>query len=549
MAIQGDGAESPLRGRWVTTEGVVTLCTRDGRRCWIQDPRGDGDPRTSDGLALELGRGSPVRLRSGDRVRVQGRVRERRFGNALPHTVLDPVRSVRRVARSRPLPAPLAVERLPDRSLREAIAFWEAREGMRVRIAEGRVVGPTSRYGEFVLLARGNLRPGSGYHPDRGHLLLRAPGPGEAVDYNPERIVVGATTRRRPLQVRVGDVVRGLVGVVDYSYGNYKLQPEHLRTVAAEPARAPVPVQRPTLATFNLENLFDAVDDPEVDDGLPTPEEVAAKLDKLSLALTESLGLPAVVAVQEVENTAVLQRLADAVNSRTDSAYRALSFDSSDGRGIEVGVLWDTARASLVSAGPLSGPAVQAAFGGGGREPLEAKFRLGTRTLTLLVVHFKSKAGDDPLFGRRRPPRRPTEALRKAQARAVRDAVERRLRTDPHAWLAVAGDINDFPFAEPGEGPDHPLAILAGPPGPRRLVSVLESAPEAERFTYLYHGNSQVLDYILVSPRLRAVLAEARAVHVNTPFPHALGGDPRTPWRSSDHDPLVARFRLAAGAR
>ena len=551
MAIQGAGHRSPLQGRWVRTEGVVTVCTRRGHRCWIQDPDGDGDTATSDGLALELKRSRTPRLRPGDRVRAHGRVRERRFGAALSHTSLDPVRSIQIQARNQPLPPPRPLRRLPDESIPAAIAFWEPLEGMRVRVAEARVVGPTSRHGEFVVVAAENARPGSGFHAAHGYLLVR-PLAAERVDYNPERILVGATTRKRPLQVRVGDRVRNLTGVVDYSYGNYKIQPQALQPRRA--AMTPPPALSPTagllaVATFNLENLFDDRDDPGVDDPVPTAADLDIQLRKLAQAVERGLGLPAIVAVQEVENTAVLQRLAERINASAGTHYRAASFDSSDGRGIEVGVLWDRGRVSLLEAEPLAGAAVARAFGrrgaGGGREPLKAIFRVGAQTLTLLVVHFKSKGGDEPLFGRRQPPRRVTEVQRRRQARAVRDEVDRLLQTDPDALVAVAGDVNDFPFAEPGEGAEHALAILSAPAGGAPLHSVLEAVPEAQRFTYVYQGNAQVLDYILVSPALRRALVSARALPINAGFPDVLGDDAATYLRSSDHDPLAAEFRLS----
>ena len=51
--IQGDGQFSPVEGQVVTTTGVVTAISANGRDMWIQDPNGDGDPATSDGLFVD----------------------------------------------------------------------------------------------------------------------------------------------------------------------------------------------------------------------------------------------------------------------------------------------------------------------------------------------------------------------------------------------------------------------------------------------------------------------------------------------------------------
>lgn len=91
-------------------------------------------------------------------------------------------------------------------------------------------------------------------------------------------------------------------------------------------------------------------------------------------------------------------------------------------------------------------------------------FDIEGEVVTIVGNHFKSKFGDDPLFGVNQPPMRITEVQRKDQAQVVRDFVNAILDTDPEALVMVTGDLNDFQFAEPGEGADHPLAILEGGP-------------------------------------------------------------------------------------
>lgn len=549
MEIQGRGPFSPLAGRMVTTGGVVTLHTARDAGFWLQDPEGDGDPATSDGVFVAArGEAPPV----GARITLTARVQELQFGNALPLTRLTRVQDIRILARGGPLPAPIPVTAVADQSIPSAIIFWERLEGMRVSVTPARVVSPTSRFGEFALLAPGNARPGSGYFPRSGHLLLRHSD--EGVDYNPERILVDDASLPRAPTLRPGDRVAHLVGVVDYRYGNYKIQPERVRsheTGRPEDATAVRSTRGGlTVVTFNVGGLFDRADDPHKDDQRSTPSAGAleTKLSKLVLALEGPLGLPAILVAQEVENTEILQRLGDRVNARVDTAYRAVSFESSDPRGIEVGLLWDTNRVALKRAFPLGGPAVEAAFGphsaSPGREPLVGVFEFAGERLIVIGCHFKSKRGDEPLFGLRQPPLRPTEAQRKAQARAVRAYVDDVLGAEPGALVMVAGDLNDFPFPEPGEGPDHALAILEGAGGERPLTNLVERTDPAERYTFVFDGNSQVLDYILASPALRARLQDAHIAHFNASQPHALAGNPTTALRASDHDAVVARFDL-----
>jgi predicted extracellular nuclease len=280
----------------------------------------------------------------------------------------------------------------------------------------------------------------------------------------------------------------------------------------------------------------------------PTPEALETQLAKLALAIQVELELPEILVVQEVENTAILQELGDRVNAAVGTNYVATSFETSDARGIEVGFLWDDDQIDLLDAYQMYGPDVAAAFGPSspspGREPLVGVFEIEGQQITIVGNHLKSKSGDDPLFGVNWPPIRITEVQRKMQAHVVRDFVNAILDADADALVIVAGDLNDFQFGEPGEGSDHPVAILEGGAGEVPLTDLLNLEKDAERYTYLYDGNSQVLDHMLVSPALYDLFAAVDVLHFNASYPDGLGGDASTPLRASDHDPLEGRFNF-----
>jgi predicted extracellular nuclease len=280
----------------------------------------------------------------------------------------------------------------------------------------------------------------------------------------------------------------------------------------------------------------------------PTPEDLEIQLTKLAMAIQVELELPEIIVVQEIENTAILQVLGDHVNAATGTNYMAVSFETSDGRGIEVGFLWDADRVALLDAYQMAGPDVEAAFGHSsaspGREPLVGVIEVDGEVITIVGNHFKSKGGDDPLFGMNWPPIRATEAQRKMQAQVVRDFVDTILDGAPDALVMVTGDLNDFQFGEPGEGDNHPIAILEGIYGGVPLTNLINLEKDAERWTYVYDGNSQVLDHMLVSPALFDLLVGTDVLHFNAGFADALGADPTTPLRSSDHDALEGRFKI-----
>ena len=278
----------------------------------------------------------------------------------------------------------------------------------------------------------------------------------------------------------------------------------------------------------------------------PTPEELETQLAKLALAIEVEMELPEIIVLQEIENQAIAQVLGDRVNAAAGTNYQAVSFETSDARGIEPGFLWDVDRVDLLDAYQLAGPDVEAWFGPAspspGREPIVGVFEHKGVEFTIVGNHFKSKGGDDAIFSVTWPPTRITEVQRKGQAQTVRDFVDTILNADPNAYVMVAGDLNDFQFGEPGEGPDHPIAILEGYGGGIPLTNLINLEKDDERFTYIYDGNSQVLDHMLVSPAFMQALAGTDVLHINAGYRSSLGSDPSSPLRSSDHDPLEGRF-------
>ncbi len=556
MEIQGTGTRSPLEGELISTTGVVTLLTKDGRSFWIQDPAGDGDSNSSDGIYVYRG-AYAGQLEAGDMISLVARVKEYVSGSRptdFPLTELPYASELQVISKGNLLPEPVPLTGLPTESIPDAVLYWESLEGMLVSAAQAPVVGPTSGYGEFSVINRNNVVSGSGYHPGNSHIILRETGP-NMVDYNPERIMVDDLTIDEQLLLQPGDVLKTLVGVVDYNYSNYKIQPAEM---TLNPGKSDNPsLYRRTKAkgnfsitTFNVENLFDLYDEPGKDDAssTPDPEELEIKLTKLTKAVIEELFLPEIIVVQEVENTAILQDLGDRVNEEAGTDYLAVSFETSDGRGIEVGFLFNQQMVQLIDAFQMTGPGVEAAFGpyspSPGREPIVGKFDVSGKVITIIGNHFKSKGGDEPVFGTNWPPVRITEVQRKAQAQAVRSYVNSLFVEDPDSLIVVTGDLNDFQFGEPGEGADHPVAILEGFGDEIPLTNIINFVHLPDRFTYLYEGNSQVLDHMLISPELLRYHVGEDILHFNASYPYTMADDPTTVHRSSDHDPVELRLRL-----
>jgi predicted extracellular nuclease len=110
-----------------------------------------------------------------------------------------------------------------------------------------------------------------------------------------------------------------------------------------------------------------------------------------------------------------------------------------------------------------------------------------------------------------------------SEAQVVNSFVDRILARNPLAKVVVLGDFNDFDFSET-------LAILRG----GVLFNLMSALPQRERYAYVFEGNSQSLDHILISWPLLLALPVYDIVHVNAEFADQV----------SDHDPQVVRLTL-----
>lgn len=571
--VQGAAHVSPLDGQRVAgLAGIVTLTRRDG--FFMQDAEPDSDPKTSEGVFVFTS--SLPDVRAGDAVRVDGRVREFRQGAAGPNNANLSVTRVEStelavVSRGNPLPAPVTLGaggRVPPKEVIEddassgdaetsgtfdpdsdGLDFYESLEGMRVGVNNAVAVGPSfsRRDGrEVPVLADGGA--GASLRTPRGGIILRAR------DLNPERLFLFGEPAQIP-DMNVGDRLAGRAGgVLDYFAGGYKViladaprvVPGGLRP---EVTRATGPGQL-SVAAFNVENL-DPGDDP-------------SKFRRLARIVVRNLRSPDLISVEEIQdnngsrNDSVVDasetfgKLTSAIRAEGGPSYSFRDIPPVDdqdggepGGNIRTGFLFRTDRglrfvdrpggtptAAVSVTGPRGRPRLSFSpgrvepalpFFEESRKPLAAEFTFRGRRLFVVANHLASKGGDHPPFGRFQPPKLVTEAKRTEQARAVARLVRELLARDRRALVCVLGDLNDFEFSAPVS------ALKAA-----GLDALVERLPPAERYTYVFDGNSQALDHILVSPALARSVASFDVVHINSEFSDG----------ASDHDPTVALFAL-----
>ncbi|MEB3357885.1 MAG: endonuclease [Synechococcales bacterium] len=576
--IQGARTQSSLastpNANVAQVPGIVTVVLDNG--FYMQDPQPDGDEATSEGIFVFTKEAPAVdgaALAIGDAVQVSGRVVEFIPGgptaNNLPTTQIDASGSdavIVRESSDNPLPEPIVLGqggRVPPAQIidddgltvfdpaSDGIDFFESLEGMRVEIPEPLVVEPTNRFGEFIVVG------------DRGATASRLAQTQGLVagagDLNPERIWIKNTIGRTP-RVNVGDrFVQPIVGVMGYSFGNYKVfttQPlSSVIAVEPQPETTDLVAGADTLtvAAFNVENL-----DPGDGDRLQQLGRVIADSlkapDILALSEIQDNDGPKETAVTEADQTyqALIKAIQTAGGPRYDFADVAPQANQDGGQpggNIRLGFLYQPDRVTLADAprgtatqavevvrdgngprlslNPGRVDPTNAAFNGG-RKPVAAEFRFNGEKIFIVANHFKSKRGDGELFGRTQPPEAVTEAVRLPQATVVHDFVEDLLAADPNANVLVVGDLNDFENS-------RTLSVLAGD----KLQNLVDLLPERDRYTLLFQGNLQAFDHILVSqhPLFEADPA-LDIVHLNAGFANGV----------SDHDPLLVKLRFPASA-
>jgi hypothetical protein len=205
------------------------------------------------------------------------------------------------------------------------------------------------------------------------------------------------------------------------------------------------------VAFYNLENLFDTINDPKIrdDDFTPdgnmvwTSEKYVKKLNNLSEVI-ELIGKdftpdgPAVLGVSEIENRKVLEDLVQHEKIRNRN-YQIIHYDSPDFRGIDVGLIYNPkyfrqleSRTIGVNLTKLDGKPLIS------RDVLYVKGILDGDTTHIMVNHWPSRRGGEAA----------TRPLRNGCALVNRKISDSLLLDNPNAKIIIMGDFNDNPNNE-----------------------------------------------------------------------------------------------------
>ena len=549
--IQGAGEASAWVGQEVTVEGIVTAAMRAEPLAgephaaelhgWFLQDAGDGDAATSDALFV-IDEGAPP---AGERVRVRGRVIERGTGQG-SWTVLEPL-GVTPLGRGRP-PRAVAISAPP--------VDWERYENMFVRITTPLTVAGThraERYGELVAHFGPRLRtPADAALPGDTARALAADNARRILRLDDGRDAERPATLwylPRTGLPRTGSTLKKVQGVLDQRAGGYRLQLTSAPVFRpAPPPAAPKVGGDVRIASFNLENFFNGDGRGggfPTSRGARTPAELEAQLSRLVATIR---GLkPDIAALMEVENDgfgpeSAIAQLAAALNAAGEGDWRFVATDANQGSDqIRVGLIYRASRVSPV--GPAA-TLVDELFGTRSRPPLAQTFRAGSTgspgpAFTVVVNHFKSK-GCGEAAGADADQKDGQSCWNAARTESAR-RLDVWLRSDPTRsgsdLAAIIGDLNAYSM-------EDPIRMLIAAGWRDAFAGHRGDAP----YGYGYDGQIGRIDHALLSPALAQRLVGAAEWHSNADEPDSRGyrnrpGD-RTPWRSSDHDPLVIGLRL-----
>lgn len=589
-SIQGSGPSAAVTGT-VTTEGIVVgdfEGTASLGGFYFQDPTGDGNPATSDGIFVYTGAADLVT--AGQLVRVTGYARERfdqttlNGSNSNTSAVTDIVNCGTGSIAPIDVVMPFASADYPERY-----------EGMLVRFPQPLVISEYfnfDRFGEIVLALPqpSETRAFTGTAIDEPG----APANARSLANTLRRITLddvnsaqNPSVLRHPNgdpfnlanRFRGGDTVQNAIGVLGYDFSLYRIMPTGPADyVAANPR--PVSAEHVgdlQVASMNTLNYFLTLDyltgDPLDNKCGPLqdvecrgadadqPTEFSRQRAKLVAALA---GTGAdVIGLNEIENTLSVDPLGDLVSGLNDilgaGTYAAINTGIIGSDAIRVGLMYKPGVVTSVGTFKVLDSTVDPRFIDTLSRPSLAQTFVVNATgerFTVVMNHLKSKGSacpSDPDLGDGQGNCNLTRTL---AAQALVDW----LATDPTGSgdpdFLIIGDLNSYakedPIAAIKAGPDDALSSVDD------YTNLIDTYAGPYAYTYVFDGQAGYIDHALASYTLAPQATGVSTWHINADEPDVLDYDTSfkpasqellyepNEFRTSDHDPVIVGLRLSS---
>ena len=569
--VQGTGSVSPLVSATVTVRGVVvgdfqnSTATRLGG-FFIQQIEAAANPLASRGIFVFAPNAAKVTV--GDYLQLTGVVGE--FGSALDSVTQIAGSVTFTVCGSGVVVAPTAVT-LPVADAQTLERF----EGMLVEFNQPLAVTELFELGRFGSLALS--AGGRQFHPNNGNVTVTN------AQNRLNRIVLddGSSVQNPnptpyfsapgPAGVRrMGDTTQKVTGVLSHGFSSYRIHPTAAPLfVNANPRKTTAPDVGGTLkvASLNVLNYFTTFTNGQTAAGqtgqgctLGSSAITASncrgadnlvEFERQQAKIVEAiLGLNAdVLGLMEIQNTDIAtQQLLKALNAKAGAGtYAAVNSGTIGTDAIKVDILYKPARVDRVGSTVLpTGADLTNYTAIAGRPPLAQRFASRESNgnggnFWFVVNHFKSKGGC-PASGDVDTGQGCFNQGRTQQANALKNFVAT-LKTQGEQDVLMMGDFNSYLL-------EDPTKVLESDGS----ESLLKRMAEADRFTYVFGGESGALDHAYASSSLRQQVSGVGVWHINADEPTAIDynlnftTDDRfapTPFRASDHDPVLVGLNLS----
>ena len=563
--VQGSGSASPIKDSVVSVEGVVVGDFQGSDELdgfFLQDASGDGDPATSDGIFVYAPGTTDVV--EGELVRVRGTVNEYNELTEIGYVELLLSCGTGSVGPTEVnLPIPVDLEPYEGmlvtflETLTASQNYFQGRYGQVTLSAEGRLFNPTNIYTplspEAIALADENMR----------RMIVLDDGMDVSPwGDNPAPIpYIGADNT-----LRAGDTVAGLTGVIDYGLittpsdpiYHYRLHPTeepvsftrvNERTAAPEGVGGVIKI-----ASFNVLNYFNG---DGLGGGFPTsrgansPEEFTRQRDKIISAI---IAMDAdVIGLMEIENDGYgpYSAIADLVNGLNDVAGAGTYAFVDPGVApvgtdeIAVGFIYQPATVTPVGAAAILDSSVDLSFRSDYNRPAIAQTferSTGGGVFTAVVNHLKSKGSPcddigDPDIG---DGQGNCNLTRTNAAIALTNWLAEDPTGSGDPDFFIIGDLNAYAM-------EDPITAIKN----ADYTNLVKAFVGTEAYSYIFDGQAGYLDHSLASLNAVPQVMGATVWHINTDEPFVIDYNTEykpedlytpTPYRSSDHDPVVVGF-------
>lgn len=571
--VQGSGTVSPLVGQSVEVQAVVTAVYPTLEAFFVQEEAADfdADSLTSEGIFVFNPGSTFVYPALGDVVALRGEVSE--FFDRTEITLSEEVLncgqdSVAATAMTMPFDSPEGLESV---------------EGMLVSFAQDLVVTNTfelGRFGQFELSSQLRFIPTNQFLPGSQEAIdLAAFNARDVIqisdtetEQNADIIIYPTGGLSAANTLRLNDTVSALVGVMDFSFGDYQIIPTqqpiftttNLRTTEPELESGSL-----TVASFNVLNFFNGDGQ---GGGFPTSRgadtftDFERQADKIVAALAAMNA--DIVGLIEIENDGYVEfsaigELVERLNAEVgvdtytfvNPGVAAIGTDE-----IAVGFIYKPAVVSLEGVSQILDSSNSIVDDEGNplfvdtknRPALAQEFNVLNEggSIVLTVNHLKSKGSacddlGDPDTGDGQANCNLTRTNAAIAIAAWLDDVY------PGKPVMVMGDLNAY-------AKEDPISALTSA-GYTNLIAQFEGD---QAYSFSFSGEVGYLDHALANAILLEKVVDATEWHINSDEPVALDYssvfssdfndmDDYAPdaYRSSDHDPVLISLTFATPQR